>query len=161
MIAVQVKDSKGRYITARALIDEGSASYISSLAFVRKLGFTGKPKQRSKDVVNGENMEKSERHQLNLLSRKGESLPCDIWTLQKLCESVVPYNWESIQDQYPHLKHLDLKIPPGSIDILIGLDHDDFVIPSKIRRGKSGEPYGTLTKLGWIVRGKVPVFERP
>ena len=40
VVAVQVKDARGRTVTARALIDEGSDASIASREFVRKLGFT-------------------------------------------------------------------------------------------------------------------------
>jgi len=45
VVVVHVKDAKWRTITARTLIDEGSDASIASLAFVRKLGFTGKVKE--------------------------------------------------------------------------------------------------------------------
>ena len=34
------------------------------------------------------------------------------------------------------------------------MDHAELFMPSEIRRGKEDEPYGVLTQLGWVVRGK-------
>ena len=36
------------------------------------------------------------------------------------------------------------------------MDHAELLIPSQIHRGNKDEPYGVLTELGWVVRGKAP-----
>ena len=61
MVAVHVQDARGSTITPRALIDEGSDASIASLAFVRKLGFTGKVKEMWIAAVNGERRERTEQ----------------------------------------------------------------------------------------------------
>ena len=42
IISVPVKDSRGRLVTARTLIDEGSDTTPAARSFVRKLGFNGR-----------------------------------------------------------------------------------------------------------------------
>ena len=74
--------------------------------------------------------------------------------MSKLCATVTPFNWEAVQDKHLHLMNLDIKVPPGPIYILIGMDHAELLITSVIRRGKEDEPYGVLTQLRWVVRGK-------
>ena len=41
VIAVKVKDARGHLVTARALVDEGSDTSLTSLSFFRKLGLKG------------------------------------------------------------------------------------------------------------------------
>ena len=62
VVAVQVKDARGRTVTARALIDEGSDASIASREFGRKLGFTGKETEMFIAAVDGKRREKSERY---------------------------------------------------------------------------------------------------
>jgi len=156
VIAVQDQDIRGRTITARALIDEGSDASIASLVFVRKLGFTGKPKEMWIATLGGERREKTEQHQLNIITKMNKIHSLNVWTISNLCAIVIPFNWETIKDEHLHLKDLDLRIPPGPIDLLIGMDHAELLISSQIRRGNKDERYGVLTELGWVVRGKTP-----
>ena len=69
VVAVQVKDARGRMVTARALIDEVSDAFIASREFVRKLGFTQKATEMLIAALDGERREKSERHQLKIVTR--------------------------------------------------------------------------------------------
>ena len=68
--------------------------------------------------------------------------------MSKLCATVTPFNWEAVQDKRLHLTNLDIKVPPGPIDLLIGMDHAELLMPSEIRRGKEDVPYNVLTKQG-------------
>ena len=70
VVAVQVKVARGRTVTTRALIDEGSGASIASREFVRKLGFTQKATEMLIAALDGETREKSERHQLKIVTRK-------------------------------------------------------------------------------------------
>ena len=89
VIAVQVQDIRGRTITARALIDEGSDASIASLAFIRKLGFTGKPKEMWIATIDGERREKIEQHQLNITTKMNK---------------IHSPSREMIKDEHLHLK---------------------------------------------------------
>ena len=56
---------------------------------------------------------------------------------------------------WPHLRdiaeHLHLPDTPlnDEVHLLIGLDQPDILVPRDICRGEAGEPYATLTGLGW------------
>ena len=132
VVAVQVKDAGGLTVTARALIDEGSDASIASREFVRKLGFTRKATELLIATVDGETREKSERHLLKVVTRKNRIRSLNGWTMSKLCATVTPFNWETVQDKHIHLTNLDIKVPPGPIDLLIGMDHAELLMPSEI-----------------------------
>jgi len=60
IIAVPVKDSRGRLVTVRSLIDDGSDATLAARSFVRKLGFNGRKGLLKVAGVNGESREQSE-----------------------------------------------------------------------------------------------------
>ena len=62
---------------------------------------------------------------------------------------------------YPHLADLPISqlVEGTKADVLIGNDHPDLLVPHDVRRSVSrvGQPYATLTRLGWVLQG--PVME--
>ena len=65
-------------------------------------------------------------------------------------------NWPDLQNRWPHLADLPLVKTGGKVDILLGLNHANLMIPRELREGAYPEqPYAIKTKLGWIVRGVV------
>ena len=73
----------------------------------------------------------------------------------KVIDSIpVPSGHISIE-KYPHLQGIDLSanIDCRRVDLLIGQDNADFLIPLEIRRGKAGEPHAVKYKFGWTLNG--------
>ena len=61
-------------------------------------------------------------------------------------------------DDYPHFAGLPLSpVTNAKVDLLIGQDQPDFLVPLEICRSlnKAGQPYATRTKLGWALQGPV------
>ena len=61
-------------------------------------------------------------------------------------------------DDYPHFAGLPLSpVTNAKIDLLIGQDQPDLLVPLEICRSlnKAGQPYATRTKLGWALQGPV------
>ena len=56
------------------------------------------------------------------------------------------------KNQWPHLKDLPLMEVGGKVDILLGVDHADLMLPSEHRIGGTREPCAMKTTWGWIVR---------
>jgi hypothetical protein len=55
-------------------------------------------------------------------------------------------------DGYPHLEGIEC--PVGvSVDVLIGQDHANALIPLDVRKGKIGDPFATRTLFGWSLNG--------
>ena len=46
--------------------------------------------------------------------------------------------------------------PPAKVDLLIGQDNSEALVPLKVLRGNSGDPFSVLTKFGWTLNGVVP-----
>lgn len=56
-------------------------------------------------------------------------------------------------DSYEHLAGIDVKTSNTSVDILIGQDNAEALIPLEVRRGRIGEPFAVKTVLGWSLHG--------
>ena len=56
---------------------------------------------------------------------------------------------------YDHLRDLPVHKSPPQVDILIGQDHHEALLPLETRRGGKGEPFAVRTLLGWSVNGPV------
>ena len=155
VVSVRVRNVQGRFVTARALVDEGSDTSFASRAFVRRLGFTGKRRKLKIVGVSRESKEEAEQQSLTVKTGTNQDHLVNVWSLSKLCEKVKPMDWSRVQARYKHLEGLPLKTPPGPIDLLIGMDHPELLVPSEIRRGEANEPYALRTELGWVARGRV------
>ena len=58
--------------------------------------------------------------------------------------------------RYQHLADLTICFPQqSSVDLLIGQDNSDALIPLDVRRGSRGEPFAVRTLFGWSVNGSV------
>ena len=140
IISVPVKDSRGRLVTARTLIDEGSDTTLAARSFVRKLGFNGRKGLLKVVEVNGESREQSERLNLTIRTAEDQSHTIHVWALNQLFETVTPIDLNEVQGRYPHLTGLQLGTPPGPIDLLIGMDHAELLRPIEMRT-KGRMPY--------------------
>ena len=72
----------------------------------------------------------------------------------------VPAGSISLKD-YPYLAGLPLSpVMNAKVDLLIGQDQPDLLVPIQIYRSVSeaGQPYATRTKLGWALQGPVDEF---
>ena len=46
--------------------------------------------------------------------------------------------------------------PPAKVDILIGQDNSDALVPLQVFKGNPGDPFAVLTKFGFSLSGVVP-----
>eukprot|EP00914_Ancora_sagittata_P001331 GHVO01003529.1.p1 GENE.GHVO01003529.1~~GHVO01003529.1.p1 ORF type:complete len:127 (-),score=0.17 GHVO01003529.1:176-556(-) len=58
---------------------------------------------------------------------------------------------------FPHLQGIDLtaNINCNDLDLLIGQDFSEFLLPLETRTGKRGEPYAVRYQFGWALNGKL------
>ena len=72
----------------------------------------------------------------------------------------VPYTYSHCRDLsiYPHLSDIPISPvhPPAKVDILIGQDNSDALVPLQVLKGNPGDPFSVLTKFGWTLNSVVP-----
>ena len=140
-------------VIARALVDEGSDTSLASVAFIRKLGFSGRKRTLRIRGAADERQYELGQQNLEILKRTNKRHNITVWTLPKLCEAVNPVDWKALQKRYTHLADLDLETPAGPIDLLLGMDQSDLLAPNAIPRGRVGGKRKSSEPRGWILRG--------
>ena len=72
----------------------------------------------------------------------------------------VPYTYSPCRDMsvYPHLSDIPISPvhPPAKVDILIGQDNSEALVPLQVLKGNPGDPFSVLTKFGWTLNSVVP-----
>ena len=72
----------------------------------------------------------------------------------------VPYTYSPCRDlsMYPHLSDVPISpvyLPP-KVDLLIGQDNSEALVPLQVLKGNPGDPFAVLTKFGYFLNGVVP-----
>ena len=72
----------------------------------------------------------------------------------------VPYTYSPCRDlsSYPHLSDIPISPvhPQAKVDLLIGQDNSEAMVPLQVLRGNPGNPFSVLTKFGWTLNDVVP-----
>ena len=72
----------------------------------------------------------------------------------------VPYTYSPCRDlsAYPHLSDIPISPvhPPAKVDILIGQDNSEALVPLQVLKDNPGDPFSALTKFGWTLNSVVP-----
>ena len=72
----------------------------------------------------------------------------------------VPYTYSPFRDlsTYPHLSDVPISPvhPPAKVDLLIGQDNSEALVPLQVLKGNPGDPVSALTKFGWTLNSVVP-----
>ena len=72
----------------------------------------------------------------------------------------VPYTYSPFRDlsTYPHLSDVPISPvhPPAKVDLLIGQDNSEALVPLQVLGGNPGDPFAVLTKFGYSLNGVVP-----
>ena len=72
----------------------------------------------------------------------------------------VPYTYSPCRDlsMYPHLSDVPISpvYPPAKVDLLIGQDNSEALVPLQVLKGNPGDPFVVLTKFGWTLNSVVP-----
>ena len=72
----------------------------------------------------------------------------------------VPYTYFPCRDlsAYPHLSDIPISPvhPPAKVDLLIGQDNSEALVPLQVLKGNPGDPFCVLTKFGWTLNSVFP-----
>ena len=94
---------------------------------------------------------KSEAVDLEVKSRNGQDL---LFMSHVYVVKDIPVKAPCVKvERYRHLQNLPLARGPVEVEILIGQDNAEALIPLEVSKGKTGEPFAMRTMLGWTVNG--------
>ena len=72
----------------------------------------------------------------------------------------IPFTYSHCRDLsvYPHLSDIPISLvhPPAKVDLLIGQDNREALVPLQVLKGNPGDPVSVLTKFGWTLNSVVP-----
>ena len=153
-VSVVVNESYKTY----ALLDSGSTnSFITSDA-VTSLGLSSKTVIYKHSTVDTPCMTTSTKVvNFVLYSLDGtESLSMsNVFVVEE-----VPYTYSPCRDlsAYPHLSDIPISPvhPPAKVDLLIGQDNSEALVPLQVLKGNPGDPFCVLTKFGWTLNSVFP-----
>ena len=141
-----------------ALLDSGSTnSFITSHA-VKCLGLSGKTVNYRHSTVDTLCMTTSTKVVNFILYSLDGSKSLTMSNVFVVEE--VPYTYSPCRDlsTYPHLSDIPTSPmhPPAKVDILIGQDNSEALVPLQLLKGNPGDPFSVLAKFGWTLNSVVP-----
>ena len=142
---------------ATALLDSASTHTFCSQELVKRLGLKGKPTNYTLNTLSreGERM-KSQTVSFDILSCDGlESLQLKNVVVVDKIPVQVPHADVS---RYDHLEGLCFASECDGVQILIGQDHAEALIPLDVKKGNKSEPFAVRTILGWTLYGASSVI---
>ena len=153
-VSVVVNESYKTY----ALLDSGSTnSFITSDA-VKCLGLSGKTviyRHSTVDTLCMTTSTKVVNFILYSLDGSKSLTMSNVFVVEE-----VPYTYSPCRDLsiYPHLSDVLISpvYPPAKVDLLIGQDNSEALVPLQVLKGNPGDPFGVLTKFGWTLNSVVP-----
>ena len=146
-----------------ALLDSGSTnSFITSDA-VKCLGLSGKTVNYRHSTVDTPCMTTSTKVVNFILYSLDGSKSLTMSNVFIVEE--VPYTYSPCRDLsiYPHLSDIPISPvhPPAKVDILIGQDNSEALVPLQVLKGNPGDPFSVLTKFGWTLNSVVSGTSSP
>ena len=141
-----------------ALLDSGSSkSFITSDA-VKRLGLSGKTVTYKRSTIDTPCMTTSTKVVNFILYSLDGSKSLTMSNVFVVEE--VPYTYSHFRDlsAYPHLSNIPISPvhPPAKVDLLIGQDNSEALVPLQVLKGNPGDPFAVLTKFGYSLNGVVP-----
>ena len=153
VVTVLVNDKE--YV--RAAIDTFSSSTFCTQRLVERLRLTGPTYHYTLKTMAGSSCAES-KHVSIKVSGNGETAFMSGVKVSEEIPVTAPPTDVFNQRNYPHLDGLDITTDfrESGIDLLIGQDNADCLIPFEVRKGSPSQPFAVRYKFGWALNGKLP-----
>ena len=138
---------------ASAVLDSGSNATFVTRDFTAKLGLQGKRTSLNLSTLHGNRTSPTEVVDFIATSVDGKQ---SLHLTNVFVIDVIPLASPPITslDNFPHLRDLDIHIHDSSfVQILIGQDNGEALVPLDVRRGQGGLPFAVKTFFGWSLNG--------
>ncbi|CAL8103429.1 unnamed protein product [Orchesella dallaii] len=166
VMPVRLYGLSGSCVEVNAFLDEGSSVSMVDADLAIRLGLKGKRAPLNLSWIDGRMNADSESRSVSLkISGMSADEPMekkyllkDVRTVKNLRLPSQPLEAFNMRKQWKHLELIPfLNVNKNPPLILLGQDNIQLSAPREIVEGAEGEPIATLTKLGWVVHGKVAV----
>ena len=140
-----------------ALLDSGSTNSLITSDAVKCFGLSGKTviyRHSTVDTLCMTTSTKVVNFILYSLDGSKSLTMSNVFVVEE-----IPYTYSPCRDlsMYPHLSDVPIShvYPPAKVDLLIGQDNSEALVPLQVLKGNPGDPVSVLTKFGWTLNGVV------
>jgi hypothetical protein len=146
-VAVIVNDK----CVSSALLDNASSSTFCTRRLADSLGLSGQKKNLEISTLNFSRSVESRVVTLDVVSLdRTESLQLhNVFVVDKIPNTVPVVDTRG----YKHLQDLNFAGAGKEVEILIGQDNGEALVPLETRKGQVGQPFAVRTLLGWTLNG--------
>ena len=144
-------------LRVNALLDTGSTNTFMSSSLANQLQLSGTMTSNNLSTLTSKSVANSKVVSVQLSPVEGGK---PVTLNNVLVVTDTPMRCPNLQVEvlnYPHLSDLPLCTPEskGAVDILIGMDNAQLLMPLEVRRSESQvkEPYAVRSYFGWSLRG--------
>ena len=159
MVPVILEGRNGIRIKANAILDGGSSSSYLREQVADTLGLEAEHRPLRITVFGAKTVvTDSKTVTIHVESMNGDTkTEVLLRTTQSICKMRAMV-WSQSREKLCHLRDLRMAKPVGSgeVDLLIGSDYYEELLPLEHCVGRPGEPVGVKTPLGWTIVGHVP-----
>ena len=148
----------GVYKDTYALLDPGSNGTYCASSLQEELGVKGTARSMELTTLTANKMHLNTTVvTLDITSMNNETR----YTVKAFVRPDLNVNTSGIStqldiDKWSHLSDLAIQeLDDKNVELLIGQDASDLLVPEEIRRGNNGEPFASLTPLGWAINGPI------
>ena len=136
-----------------ALLDSGSSRTFLTQDMADMLGLVGVDVSFNLSRLNSitQMHTKTATVQVQAANMAGNVYACNVCFTDYIPTHVPP----SLPGVYAHLEGLSLCQRAERIDLLIGQDHAELLMPLEVRSESDGAPYAVRTTLGWTLHGSI------
>ena len=136
-----------------ALLDSGSSQTFLTQDMADRLGLVCVDVSFNLSRLNSitQMHTKTATVQVQAANMAGNVYACNVCFTDYIPTHVPP----SLPGVYPHLEGLSFCQRAERIDLLIGQDHAELLMPHEVRSGSDGAPYAVRTTLGWTLHGSI------
>ena len=141
-----------------ALLDTGSTNSFCTQSLIDDLKIEGRDVNFTLSTINAsERPVCSKVVDLKVASTNGR----DVLRLSNVfVVPEIPVNLPNVDLKgYPHIRDLPISQNVDHVNLLIGQDHCEALIPLQIKRGAKGEPFAVQTLFGWSINGPAATFQ--
>jgi len=152
------RNGNDKWNTAYALLDTASTSTFCSETLRSKLHLKGHESTVLLNTMSAQNVvTKVNTVQIEVAYEDPEEGWATLTEVYSVAKLPIQNNAEVISKAVRGLHHfadLNLVYHGEPVDLLIGQDHSDLLVPREVRKGlQPGSPYAVRTRLGWTLNG--------
>lgn len=153
IVTVKVNDC----YDACALLDTASSSTFCTKQLVKSLGLCGRKTEYVLNTLSCSEERRSDVVSLRVSSVGGEE---SLYLPHVFVVDEIPVKALSVDvASYPYLRDLCLTESKGTVQILIGQDNAEALVPLEVIKGKKGEPFAVKTLFGWSLNGPANIVK--